>query len=597
MTSNSGKCVLIILLVFTLGLLSSCKKGLSGANGTDPFATDSTVVSTVTSYKLGYFNQDNIFIEGQIGLLSDANGASQISAGGSIGLVVAVVDANNQRVLNGTSLVFTSGCVTQGLARLNESVNTVNGQATNTFEDQGCGGNSGTRDQITATLTANDVESNAFASIDILPDAIGGISFATLSATQILLNGSVTASFLVSNERSEAMAGQNVSFALSSQIGGISLDKQTAISDQAGIVSVLMQAGNIPSTVRILASVTGINGEIISTQSQQITISSGLASQRNFSLATDEINIEAGSYDGEIANITTLLSDSFGNPVPDDTVVSFTAEGGQIEASCTTINGSCSVAWKSAQPKPADGRVTILATAMGHETLFDSNGNNVFDDTDGSAIDDNILAASGFGTSPIGSTGFVDFSEAWRDDNEDKQWNSGEVFLDYNNNQQFDSADGLFNGSQCTHSTLCGQGNASTFSVRKALVLVMSGSEAIIEVVNNANERVAINTPAAASSFNIVRGNQTQLKVKVGDLNNNAMPAGSSITITSAAGEIIFNGNNQVTKTSSQQPSEFVFSLSNNLSGADPATETVVSITVTTPKQNTSRLDFTVTLE
>jgi hypothetical protein len=50
----------------------------------------------------------------------------------------------------------------------------------------------------------------------------------------------------------------------------------------------------------------------------------------------DEFNLEAQDYDGEVANITVRLSDSFGNPVPDNTVVSFTAEGGQIQSSCTT---------------------------------------------------------------------------------------------------------------------------------------------------------------------------------------------------------------------------------------------------------------------
>ncbi|WP_340678887.1 Ig-like protein, group 1, partial [Paraglaciecola sp.] len=595
MTNHQGKFVHLLLLAFALIFLNSCKKGVSGANGDDPFGGDTD--TTVATYKLGYFNQDNKFIEGKIALLTDSNGTSQISAGGSIGLVVAVVDANNQRVQTATSLIFSSNCVTLGLALLNESLSTVNGQVTNTFVDQGCGGNSGTRDQITATFTSNSSSISAIASLDILPDAIGSIRFSTLSASQITLNGTVTATFLVSNERNEAMAGQAVNFALSSQIGNITLNKQNAISNQAGLVSVLMQAGSIPSAVRILATITGPNGETISSESQPITISSGLASQRNFSLASDELNIEARDYDGEIANITARLSDTFGNPVPDNTVVSFTAEGGQIESSCTTTNGFCSVTWTSSQPKPNDGRITILASAIGHEILFDSNGNNVFDEADGGVIDDSILAASGFGASPIGNTGFVDFSEAWRDDNNDKQWNSGEIFLDYNNNQEFDGADGLFNGSQCIHASLCGQDNASTFNVRRALVLVMSGSDAIIEVHDLAGQQIAINTSDDASTVNISRGSKAQFVVMVGDINNNAMPAGSNIAISSEAGEIIFNGSSQVIKTSAQQPSEFAFSLSNNLSDTDTAQNTVVSIVTTTPKQNISRLDFTVTLK
>jgi hypothetical protein len=40
--------------------------------------------------------------------------------------------------------------------------------------------------------------------------------------------------------------------------------------------------------------------------------------------------------------------------------------------------------------------MTILATAIGHETLFDANGNNSYEDSDGSPITDNTYSGFGF---------------------------------------------------------------------------------------------------------------------------------------------------------------------------------------------------------
>jgi hypothetical protein len=41
--------------------------------------------------------------------------------------------------------------------------------------------------------------------------------------------------------------------------------------------------------------------------------------------------------------------------------------------------GECSVRFCAGNPRPADGRVTILAYALGEESFVDSNGNNRYD--------------------------------------------------------------------------------------------------------------------------------------------------------------------------------------------------------------------------
>ena len=173
------------------------------------------------------------------------------------------------------------------------------------------------------------------------------------------------------------------------------------------------------------------------------------------------------------------MADSFNNPVPDGTTINFTTEGGFIQPSCNTVNGSCRVIWTGTNPRVDNHRITILATAIGHETFFDVNGNNVFDDADtpqGTADIHDQNTDNGLTRGEYKDGGFVDHSEAWRDDDEDGERQTKEIFIDYNNDNTFNQADRKFNGPHCLHSTMCGGENASKINVRKGLVMIMSGS-------------------------------------------------------------------------------------------------------------------------
>ena len=120
--------------------------------------------------------------------------------------------------------------------------------------------------------------------------------------------------------------------------------------------------------------------------------------------------------------LTIIASDRLGEPVPDGTAINFITEGCQITpATCTTTNGTCAVTFRSADYKPIgetidyggstgvqgavaalaydgstpitidhdttigpalfvqNGRVTVLAYALGEESFVDSNGNNMWD--------------------------------------------------------------------------------------------------------------------------------------------------------------------------------------------------------------------------
>jgi hypothetical protein len=430
---------------------------------------------------------------------------------------------------------------------------------------------------------------------------IGGISFLSALPESIVLQGSgdigdsqSIVTFVVSNNRNEPLASQMVEFSLTTEVGNLSLRNHTAISDENGEASAELLAGSIPVSVRINAKVVTDSGETVTTQSDAISVTTGLPNQRSFTFSSDVFNPEAGDYNGVTANLTARLSDTFSNPVPDNTIVTFTAEGGSVESSCVTTGGVCSVIWTSAEPRPTDRRVTILATAIGHETLFDSNGNNVFDDEDGGAISEDPSTASGFGVTAVGQTGFIDYSEAWLDDDENLKWDTGERFLDYNNNEQFDEADELFNGTQCQSTTLCGEGSAATIQVRKSLVLVMSGSSLIGNVFDSSNNLYASNTPNSdRANISIATDAKQTFSAVFTDKAGQIPPFGSNVTITSSAGTVTDVGSTTIPNTNVEGGFTVSFAIENT---EDEPVAATVSVSVTTGNGIVSTVLFTVNL-
>jgi len=586
-------------------LLSSCGGGVSGENGSDPFNSDGSTSADII--KIGFVDQSGLFVEGKVGVsLAPVNGVFEISAGGSVGFNIALVNGDNQRVTDAYLVEFSSNCVTADQATISTDISTVNGEASTTYTDNGCAGSSGTKDQITATVVTTDNTLSATQEIDIRPEVVGSIRFLAVESESILLRDAgdssesqSTVSFNVLNQNGTPLAGQVVSFSLTTEIGGITLTPSSATSDDNGQVTTSISAGNVPTSVRVNASITSLNSEVLKTQSSAISITTGLPSQRNFTLSADVLNVEGFDVNGVTTNITARLSDTFGNPVPNKTVVTFTSEGGQIGSSCLTLEGACSVVWTSANPRVENGRVTILASAIGHETLFDSNGNNVFDDDDGGLLDDASNTESGFGTVSTGSTGFVDFSEAWRDDNENFIWDSGEPFLDYNNNQSFDEGDGLFNGVQCIASTLCGINSAASIHVRKALRLIVSGSDAYIDILDANNQLLASNyeAPSNPPAIVLARGDKIVLSAIIGDKFENVMPATTTFAVSTDEGDVTLTSGDSVANSAKLGKTEFTFEVENTLFVDAPSVVATIQILITTPQGTETRFSFSVTLQ
>ena len=465
-----------------------------------------------------------------------------LSSGGSTGLTATVTNSNGSPYTQApASVTFTSNCIALGRAVVTSPVPLVNGVATTTYTDQGCGGN----DVISATTSVTTPPGvgllRATGTINVLPPVLGSVEFVSATPINIGLRGSGGAGlpetsvivFRVKSTTGGVVAGQPVSFSLNTTVGGLSLSPVSAFSNSLGLVQTVVASGNVATTVRVTATITGTDPPI-RTQSGQLAVTTGIPDQNSFSLSIETFNPEAFNLDGVTDAVTIHVGDHFNNPVPDGTAIAFTTEGGQIAGSCTTVAGVCTLDWVSSNPRPVDGRVTILATAIGEETFVDSNGNGLLDAT--------------------GET-FADLAEAFRDDDEDGVRDPTEEFLDFNANSLFDSADGKYNGLLCTQAArsvgaICDA--PKSLHVRDSGTLIMSGSEAVITIPT------AISFPVCSTSSPFAPGQQNFI-VKVRDFRGQVMPAGTTITVSTTNGTIL--GTTTVTVPNTTVAEDYVFTI------------------------------------
>ena len=325
--------------------------------------------------------------------ISTGVGAATLSAFGTTSVTVNVT-ANGVAFTQPVTVNFTSTCAGQSKATLPASATTLNGVATVTYLDNGCA-SVVTSDTVTATLSGvTGAGASKTVQIASTLPAAGSIKFVSAAPASVTLKGTggfglqetSKLTFQVVNQAGTGVSGVNVALALTTTSGGITMDSGsttlTKQTDAAGNVSVNVNAGNLPTPVRVVATTTTAGGTLLTTQSDQLVISTGLPIQRSFSLSFEKFNIEGWNIDGQTSKVTARLADYFGNPVPNGTAVSFVTEGGSIgsvPASCVTTDGACTVTLTSQNFRPADGRVTVLAYGLGVGTFADANANGICD--------------------------------------------------------------------------------------------------------------------------------------------------------------------------------------------------------------------------
>jgi len=223
--------------------------------------------------------------------------------------------------------------------------------------------------------------------------AVSSITFVSATFSTIYLKGSglnetSEITFQVRDTAGNGLPNQNVRLEPTTLTGGLTLDggatAVTKLSDSSGNVLVRINSGTVPTPVRVKASL--VADASIATVSSNLSIAIGLPSQLNFSLSQQTINIEGYNVDGIPNTYNIIASDRLGNQVPDGTAINFIVEGGQVEAVKFTASAGglsrASANFITSEPRPLDGRVTVLAYALGEESFLDVNGNNAFDSTE-----------------------------------------------------------------------------------------------------------------------------------------------------------------------------------------------------------------------
>jgi hypothetical protein len=499
---------------------------------------------------------------------------SPLSVGGTATVAVTVQNGATA-FAPPVTVTFASTCATAGKAVLGLPVLTVGGIASTSYVDKGCGA----ADPITASVTYGGITFSQTGTITTLGTTAGQIAFVSALPQNIALKGtggpgrqeSSVITFKVLDQSGKAVPGVNVSFGLSGSIiggtGGITVSPASAVSTADGTVTTTVFAGTVNTPIRILATIVG-SSPIVTTLSDQLVISTGIPTQRYFSLSTATFNVEGANFDACVGPPSSMvrvsMADNFGNPVPDGTAVSFTAEGGTIGASCLTglvdtqltdgsvikqkgVPGECSVRFCSSNPRLTDGRATILAYALGEESYVE-----------------NPLLPNSINRYDAGET-FEDLCEPVRIDraisnveaninNKDSKLAAclsptvGEVYIDSNGSGSFNATgDGAYNGvlnvDPATGQTTANN-RISTVHVRGALIQVMSSSAAAIDAIGTSSLTLSkcvdgvafVNTPQTIT-FAIRDTNGTVFPGN--PLSGNIMPAGTQIEVSTSNGTIV----------------------------------------------------------
>jgi hypothetical protein len=513
--------------------------------------TSGTTTTSVTSMPIGIAVNSATVTLGAIAL-----GSNTISAYGSTSVQIPVyIDSVAANVP--MSVTLTSPCVADGKATITNPVtnSAATGIATSTYTDKGCGTG-------TDTITASVSGASTSATITVAVPAANNIQF--ISATPSVIGTSIASAstlqtssvviFRVVDSNGNGVNGQTVNFSVvpSSKPGGLYLSASSQISGNNGTgdgyVTVGLTSGTVPTPVWVVATLVTGSGTLTS-QSNSLTITTGLPTENFFSLSVTTHNIEGWLYDGTTSSLTVIASDRLGNPVPDETAINLITEGAQVvPASCTTTSGTCGVTFKSSNYRPTNetpgveatywngttwapmlydgvntlyvlnGRVTLVAYSLGEESFVDTMhaGQNVYE---------------------VGDT-FYELGDIYIDANENGQWDTDETYIALN----LGTLDCLTRpagtalpsyysdvpSKQGTCSGLWDQNSsavAATNYVRRSQVMILSDSFARISDGNT------VVGDGMTGSMHVAMGGYcvNDFSLWLMDRNGNPMPAGTTI--------------------------------------------------------------------
>lgn len=398
-------------------------------------------------------------------ITATANPAS-ITINGTSTIEATVLDASGNNVADGTVVNFST---TFSGATVTPQASTTTGKAQATF----------TAGSTAGTATVNITSGSASGSVDItvLPVSTGGsIQFVSAEPTVIAVKGSggqetSTITFKVTDSNGDPVAdGTQVSFSIVGPGGGEAVSPST-VSTVSGDAITILFSGSKAGPVTIIATATidpGPPPVVISASSTNVSIGGAVPDYDHLSVATNTFNLPGLSCYGERGTITAFVADKFGNPVPENTTVSFFTEAGAIITSgLTNAYGEATAeiqtqgpAPKDVKPSsfyeyefpvtrperswdddlftpkvvrnPRDGVLTIIVMTLGQEGFDDKNGNGIHDTGES----------------------WTDLSEPFIDANDNGKWDPAESYTDTDGDGRYDpperfldaGVDGIFSG-------------------------------------------------------------------------------------------------------------------------------------------------------
>lgn len=476
---------------------------------------------------------------GTVGLSTLSVSPLTVQSGQSINVGLNVTVNGAAAPSNSVAVDFTSTC---GSASPASALVDATGRATTVVQTSSTG-------DCVVSASAGGVSMSAPYTVTAPP--ITGIQFVSAAPVLIYQSGSAGVNtsmvkFKVIDAVGGGVAGVNVNASLTNIDGGINFcgAPSSAASASDGVVTFSVCAGTLPATVQVRAALDAPNSSVF-TNSNLLTVQTGLPTQRFFDISATQLNFYAGGhftskFNGNSVQISVFAADRQGNPVPDGTKIVFVSEGGQINSSglssCLIANGRCSVdligqdyrpmgsAAAGGDPRP--GRVTVLAYADGEEYFIDSNNNNRYDDLE--HFED--LGAPYIDKDESGA-----FAAAYT--NLVTGTNEGEV--------SYPTPDEATGTSACPVNSNVGLSIAGTCNgrwtgytkVRREIVIVFSGGEI-------GQPGFYSPTIPAANQTAVLGASRSAVVVRLADYNGNPLPADASLAV-----DVIPNGTSSCSAT------------------------------------------------
>jgi len=534
---------------------------------------------------------------------------------------------------------LSSSCISAGTALIDSPVTTTNGVAHATYTAAGCVGT----DTVFLTIATGGQSFNTSHAISVDQADVGAIEFVSVSEEFIAIQQAgglerpttSVVTFRLFDQNNNPVTNREIEFKLNTSNGGVSLDPLIGFTDAQGFVRTTVTSGTVPTPIRISASYSESGTVVVSQVSDGISIGTGLADNNSFTLAVETFNVEGLTLAGIETAITAFAADHFNNPVPDGTVVQFTTEGGAVfPPSCQTVDGTCSVTWRSQDPRPlaaddprfnpgfnfrntlADagcgvgthygigpclsgeiiptgttsvgpqaGRATVMAFMLGEESFADANNNGQFD--------------PGEFFVPLDDA-FVDHNENSKYDGNEEQANAAvsglnldggelEEFFDNPIPEQQDGEyspanspeSALYQGTLCSEAAEAeGHCTVKAVHARRNNIVVMSGSNAYFRVIEDTGD--------SDGELDVRTGPDSAL-IYISDIYNNPMPAGSTISVS--ARDVVL-----LTDASYEYPNTTTFwGFGLSVKAPDePKGDGFITITITTPSGVATQIGISV---